>query len=485
MKFNSFATVGKKLYIVGNVADGIATVRTAKGKEEKINSAELVPITDSKQAELVMQTFAEKGMEIPWFVSLAAPNVPVSAIAEIPVKEEITEETKEEEEEITEKKEEKMTAEIVKIPRGKPRYEKITHEAIQEIRAEITSHFSSLVGQYKIIFSRVEEWVNFATGKGNPPSGIFTGEAGLGKTALMRCDRNAAIAAITIRGDGAKIMKMKSTSQLRKASSADWKQFVNILTNPGDGPAFFFFDELHELFPKGQSETIQAGAFVRIVKQLLDKENGAWRECVISENDGIAARHANSICFVLGTNFPSQVKDFQAFTSRCSLMALDLYTKAELKEIALRMAQEAKLILQNDVLDTLSRAGRGTARPIEKIMEKARTVANNALKNTVSKQDVLTIMAIADRYPSGLTKKEVMVLNMAGKQVLRRTGLHKTLGVDAKILDEGIVYMSNCGFLAADGSKIYASKDGKDYIKAIRAAKFTVEEPENDNSFSL
>lgn len=346
-------------------------------------------------------------------------------------------------------------------------------ESTTKLMAKIREFYAHLIGQENAVTQRVKAWTAYALGA-HPKSALIKGEAGLGKTALMKADAKAAQFAMEARGETGEILFYKSSGELRK-NGESWKQFISTALDSSTGATFIYLDEFHEILPL----LVQGAKVIQLLKGWTDKERGEFRSVSFGD-EGTATRHASQICFVVGTNFPSKIPDYQAISSRLGEIELELYTITELQEIAVLMAKEAGLRVATDTVGTLARCGRGTARPISKIIDKATETALIEGKSTLNKGDALTIMKENNLYPHGLTRLEVAMLGEGEKGYIAKQTVETALAVEAKIVKDSLSYLSFSGLASVNGSKFTTSQDGRNYLAAIRHAKFYIPEFKRD-----
>lgn len=346
---------------------------------------------------------------------------------------------------------------------------KETLELIENIRG----FYAHLVGQENAIRQRVNAWTAYVLGA-NPKGGFIKGEAGLGKTALMNADARCAEWCMEQRGETGEVLYYKSAGELRK-NGEDWKRFITTVLDSNTGATFIYLDEFHELLPL----LVQGAKVIQLLKGWTDKERGEFRSVSFGD-EGTATRHASQIMFVVGTNFPGKIPDYQAISSRLGEIDLELYSIPQLCEIAVRMAKGAKLQIVENTVGTMARCGRGTARPIEKIIEKASELALIHDKRTISKVDALEIMRENSLYPHGLKALEVAMVNEAQKGYITLSTVATAQKVEMKIVKDAICFLNYIGMVAVNGTKFTASKEGRDFISAIRKLKFHVPEFKRD-----
>lgn len=335
-----------------------------------------------------------------------------------------------------------------------------------QILRDIKGCFDGIIGQSGPIARRVNAWASCALG-GNPEGAFIRGAAGLGKTVLMRADARACALAMEIRGIPADPLFYQSAGELRR-NGDEWKIFLGKALDSNSGPILCYLDEFHELF---QGATIQGGKVRSIIKGLSDKQRGDVRTVSFGD-EGHITRHASEVCFVVGTNFPTKIPDYEALASRLGVIDLQLYTPDELCAIAELLAKKAGLRVNEDTLAVMARCGRGTARPIEKMIDQAVQISLIEGKSTINRQDIAEIMRCLTIYPLGLQLHEVAMLVKGASGYVAKMTMQVILNIEAKIVGESLAYMEHAGLIAIVGGKFSTTKKGIDLIASMRAAKF-------------
>lgn len=336
---------------------------------------------------------------------------------------------------------------------------------------KIASSFAHLVGQGGPITRRIKAWQAYYLGA-NPVGAFFTGAAGLGKTALMRADAAAATLAIRARAEREGAFPhapefYASAGELRRAGEA-WSKFIGHAMGPGS--SFIYLDEMHELFA---GSTVQTGKIVSLIKGLSDPERGTIREVSFGD-EGAVIRHASTVAFVCGTNFPSKLKDAEAILSRLGRIELEQYSDEELCAIAAIIAKAAGLRVDDGTLSTIARCGRGTARPVQKIVEALAREALLLNKHSVNKADVVRVMLELELYPIGLTRNEVAILVQGCKGYVSKTTLAMVYNVEAKQIAESAAFLALKGMVTIKGATLATTQEGRNYLEALAKCKFRV-----------
>lgn len=337
-----------------------------------------------------------------------------------------------------------------------------------EIVKKIGDCYSHLIGQSAAKKRRISAWSAYALGE-NPESAFFRGTAGLGKTAMMKADIQAAKIAAEIRGEIAEPKYFDSAGSLRR-NGEEFSIFMGDALDAKSGALFVYLDEMHELFPA----TVQSAKIVQIVKGLTDSQRGDVRRVSFGD-EGDVTRHASQVAFVCGTNFPHKVKDYDAIVSRLGGIDLDLYTTAELCEIAALLAKKSGLTINEETLAMMARCGRGTARPVEKMIASAKREAVILGKHTLNRGEIVGIMRDLSLYPRGLARHEIIMLAMSEKDgYVKKQTVATALAIETATVADSLAFLQGTGFIHVQGSQYTITKEGRDYLASIHAAKFVI-----------
>lgn len=338
---------------------------------------------------------------------------------------------------------------------------------------EIENCFSHLVGQKSAIAQRIKAWKAYAMGA-NPVSAFITGEAGKGKTALMRADLAAMKIAAEIRAkrdDSATPHPLffASAGELRK-DGQEWGKFMGDQLSPGS--SFIYLDEFHELFA---GVTVQTGKIVALIKGLCDPTRGDLRQVNFGD-EGSVIRHASQVAFIVGTNYPKKLKDAEAIMSRLGVIELAPYTDDELVSIAIILAKKAGVHVAENTLATIARCGRGTARPVEKIID---ALAREALlegKKGVNRDDVVRVMLENELYPLGLSRNECAFLIQGCKGWISKTTLATMFAIEARAIADSAAFLAIRGLASVKGAAIATTQAGRDFLASLKKYKFNLPE---------
>lgn len=335
-----------------------------------------------------------------------------------------------------------------------------------EIVKKIGDCYSHLIGQSAAKKRRIAAWSAYVLGE-NPESAFFRGAAGLGKTAMMRADFVASKIAAELRGENISPLYYYSAGELRR-NGEEYKGFISDAMDQGG--LFVFLDEMHELFPA----TVQSAKIIRIIKGLTDSQQGNFRRVSFGD-EGDIQKHASQVCFICGTNFPHAVKDYDAIVSRLGGIDLDLYTTNELCEIASLLAKSSGLTINEDTLAMMARCGRGTARPVEKMIDSAKREAVILGKHTLNRSEIVGIMRDLSLYPRGLARHEVLMLAMSEKDgYVKKQTVATALAIETATVADSLAFLQGTGFIHVQGSQYTITKQGRDYLASIHAAKFVI-----------
>lgn len=332
---------------------------------------------------------------------------------------------------------------------------------------EIELAFEKVVGQRRIVQKRILDHTAFAMGSDESISVLYTGPAGLGKSRLLEAEKAARAAAVKIRYARRPFVdSMRSPQEIRMAG-ASFKNFLKLCAE-GDGS---IVDELHEI---DLSSTIQLKTVKKILKDLMDCNQGKVRRSVISDNLTIT-RDAQDVFFASGTNYPHKISDGPAIISRFGgQTVLDFYTEDELTQILLILAEQKDLRIHEETISLISKCGRGTARPMKHIIKHLYQQALVNKKKTVNRAEVLDAMRALELYPFGLTKREVAFVMRGIGAGVRVRELPVLFAVEAKEVNDSLSFLAANGFLSVNLGKCEATPRGVSLLEQLRKEKFTL-----------
>lgn len=324
--------------------------------------------------------------------------------------------------------------------------------------------FEKIVGQ-NIPVTRLQESVMSAENGKEMLSPLFIGEAGKGKTALMHATMNA------LENRGFNRLFFSSPEEFRSGGEA-YDSLVQLLTC-GE-PFVLGIDEAH-LFKK--RATVRMDKIFAFIMKALDKTNQNGRPIKIDDNLQIPFdRKAGSI--ILATNFPDELDPSGAFQSRCDQIILDDYSEDELVEILQVMLEKIQFKHANpETLRLVARCGRGTARPMEKILDQIRITRNASgeNRNTINKDDVFQALILSKMYPRGLSSWEIKLMQHCDTPQRLNVLRQMITNVDKKSFDKGTSYMISQGFMGLSSLGLQKTARGVEYLKQAKSLGFNVE----------
>src|SRR5574343_1371755 len=135
---------------------------------------------------------------------------------------------------------------------------------------EIERAFEGVIGQSEIVKNRIVEHTAFAMGSNDNISVLYGGEAGLGKSRLLKAEKAAREAAIKIRYNrNPWVENVRSPQEFRLGG----QPFKNLMKTISDGDGLIL-DEFHEI---DLQSTVQTQTVKKSIKDLLDCNQGHIR----------------------------------------------------------------------------------------------------------------------------------------------------------------------------------------------------------------
>lgn len=332
---------------------------------------------------------------------------------------------------------------------------------------EITAAYQDIIGQSQIVQKRILSHSSFVKGCNDNISVLYTGEAGLGKSMLIKAEKKARAISIRARYNREPfIFEMRSPQEIR-LNGSNFKDFLKAC-DEGDG---IEMDELHEL---DVSSTVQLKMAKKILKDLLDGNQGPVRRSVLSDNFTIC-RDAEEIFFATGTNYPNQIKDGPAIISRFGgETPLSLYSEDHLTQILLLMAKASNLRINEDTVALIARCGRGTARPMEHIVKHLNQVAIMSDKRTINRSEAFEAMRMLSLFPCGLSKREVCILTRSMGGGTRLRDLSIIFAIETKAVNNSLSFLAANGFLSVKMGLCETTPRGAAYLDQLKREKFVI-----------
>lgn len=336
------------------------------------------------------------------------------------------------------------------------------------IMKEIAHAFDGVIGQSEIVKNRIVEHTAYAMGSNDNISVLYGGEAGLGKSRLLLAEKAARAASVKIRHNRAAWVDSVRSPQEIRIASVPFKNFLKTCAE-GDG---MIVDEFHEI---ALQSTVQLKMVQKMIKDLLDCNQGHTRRSVLSENL-IITRDAQDIFFAVGTNFVSKIPDGAAIVSRFGgATVLSLYTEDQLAEIALSVAKEKGVRIHPDTISLIAKCGRGTARPMKHIIKYLKQLSIVEGKETVNRAEVLEAMRAKGFFPFGLTRREVNFLLKSQNGGVRVREFPALFGVEVKETNDSLAFLGVHGFITLRMGVCEITPKGLDFLSQLKKEKFLID----------
>jgi Holliday junction resolvasome RuvABC ATP-dependent DNA helicase subunit len=329
--------------------------------------------------------------------------------------------------------------------------------------AQIATAYAGIIGQATIVKSRIMAHSAFAMGSDEPCNVFYSGPAGLGKTYLLRAEVIARQIAWKARfGYDNKVKFIESAGEFRTCRD-EFSKFRASLQSDGGT----IVDELHEM-----GTLVQGAETIKAFKALLKDDRSSPLRSVKFDDGGEISRPACEIFVGTGTNFPGDISDKAAVISRFGgLTQLELYNGAESREILALILKDKGIRISDGSLDLIADCGRGTARPLEKLVSKLAQIATVAGKATVNREDCFAAMIALDVLPLGLTKRELGIIKLCKvKQDKQGIATHYKVGQKELVDDFGT--LRQLGFITTKGSSLIQSVTGAAYLQQIATKGF-------------
>ena len=322
---------------------------------------------------------------------------------------------------------------------------------------KVIETLKNIVGQI-ISKERVTEAVNSVMNDGIMQSFLIRGAAGLGKTAMMRAYYYA------LQAIGVDCLWFNSPEEFRAKGEA----FSSVITLIMESEKWaIFIDEGHLLNHKStvQMDTIRAFCF-----KFMDKNNDGQTIRLGEDMTVLVNRKKGCVC--LATNFPHKLDKSGALQSRSAGLELDYYTHGELVSIVNIMLPKFGLQPASEkTLATIANCGRGTARPMEKIVEQL-AISNSAhggTKKTVNRDEIIHALKLSKMFPRGINPWEIRLLVKCQTNAMRdRDILTLCPGLEKSELQAAKSYLIyECGFAAEARGGIQTTTKGIRYLSEI------------------
>ncbi len=283
---------------------------------------------------------------------------------------------------------------------------------------------------------------------------LFTAQQGGGKSDVLAAYVSKA------KKEGVKVLFMKSPAVMRLSDSLEWSLFIQYIQYASEGERVLIaFDEIHEMC---EDKTVQLKQAYRIIRDILGAKNG--EQVKLGEEVTFTVNH-KALGFAGATNFPENLDrgNTSAFRGRWQECELAPYTEAECTTILQRMMVRYGLRPACDkTLAIISKCARnGSARPLQKLVERLDTIGRSKDKRTVNVDDVAQAMRLSKIYPYGLTQGEVGILDMCSKE---GKGIRQNVlvAMNTTNIKESVAYLLGHKFLGMD----------KGYVITVRGRKY-------------
>lgn len=330
-----------------------------------------------------------------------------------------------------------------------------------QFETDVRKCFDNVEGQNKAKTILINS-VLAAKNGGELCSPAFYGPKGNGKTHL----KGAYARALQLLNFKTKISR---PTVFRKVDSADWSEIVNLLSSTG---YYLGIDEVHELFDS-ENKTVQLKKIASFLMRALDG-NFKGGTLPLDESDTVIFNR-KQCAISIGSNLMGDVPE--ALRDRFEPVSLELYTEQQLVNILHLMLAQYGLHGNEDSLHIIARCGRGTARPMERIVRSlARLLAAKGEdKKTINKDEIFQALKENEMYPRGLSKMEVMLLNSLKSRMTQRMIKPRFPAFDNQTLNESLGYMLMMGFVDDSAHAGYeTSKKGLRYLGDLSDAGFSI-----------
>lgn len=324
------------------------------------------------------------------------------------------------------------------------------------------NYFSKIIGQDRAK-TRLAQSIQSSVNGGEMISPLIIAEAGVGKTAVMSAYCKG------LEASGVTCMFFNSPEEFRERD-LKFNQLVELIQSPGK--IGIFIDEAHLINYK---KTRQSDLIRAFVMKCMDGNNQGKLVALNDEISFVPDRSRIVIC--LATNFPNILDASGALQSRFDKMDLDLYSKGELVEI-LQLMLNARGFRHTDenTLSLIANCGRGTARPMEKIIDQL-VISRNAVdpdKKTVNRAEVIKALQLVQYFPQGLTIDELRIIQLAGRKPMRTIDIQACLPkLDSNGIKKSVAYLvSNMQFVESTSKGIVQTNRGKNYLSALKSENF-------------
>lgn len=325
---------------------------------------------------------------------------------------------------------------------------------------KIEDHFKTVVGQSHVVRALIQSVKSVENG-GPMARPLLIAEKGNGKSHIKVAYENA------LRSVGVKVLSYRSPEEIREEGDK-WTEFCETVT--GAEKYHISFDEAHLFKFKNTRRMDKARAFI-----MQASEKVSWGKRITFEDQDVIFTPTKG-AFLFATNFPHLLDASGALQDRFQKMELSLYSQEELIQILQGMLTAADFKEANETtLSFIARCGRGTARPMEQIVQaliQQRSAEGNK-KNSVNRDDVCKALYSAQMFPAGLQSWEVELLEMAKDRTMTDQMILAMMPkLESTTLREGKGYLFARNYLKFNGRGISTSERGTNYLKEIKSLGF-------------
>ena len=326
---------------------------------------------------------------------------------------------------------------------------------------DITKHFDKVIGQDLAKTDMMHSVASFANG-GPALSPLITGEKGNGKThvATAYCD--------ALREMGVSVLE-RQPDELRTPEG--FNELINFIEDSDKWAVWI--DEIHLLKKRS---TVQLERVMNMIMKMLDKANHG-SPVQVTQDKTLVFRPETGI-FMGTTNFPEQLDKSGAMQSRFDKMELDLYTVPELVDIlGLMLSGFGFNGVAEKTLTQIAKCGRGTARPMEKLVKKL--VMNNAAEGkktkTINRDDVARALRLSRMYPQGLEYHEVQIMAEGVDKIMKDSMiLSRFPKIERPQLRKSKGYLQSIEFLHDTSKGVKTTPKGVRFLNDVKKAGFEV-----------
>ncbi len=316
------------------------------------------------------------------------------------------------------------------------------------------SEFDKIIGQDRAK-SRLLASIRSFQRQGITLSPLFCAQKGGGKTVL------ADAYGLELEKAGAIFTKFSSPEEFREEGDS-WNNLVKFFTGPER--AVLFVDEAHLINFKNTRRLDKARA---ALMKSLDKSNSGKIIVLDSETAFTFSRQQKTI--ILATNFPGKLDPSGALQSRMDKIDLDEYTNDELLTILkLMLTNKGFHHLNDGTVEIVSKCGRGSCRPMEKIVDELTILLSGKKTKTITKEEVKMALRNIKLYPFGLNENEIKILEKLSKPLRLAHALAALPQIEARVFKQSVGYLFSLELLKPHGTLVKTSNKGVKYLEELK-----------------